>query len=449
VHRSIFAVLFGTFTLRFSTGLTGTLLFYYLANLPAHGGPEVSAFVVGLLTAAYFIAELVLSPIFGVLSDRLGAHRVMQWGPFFGATAVVLTGITTSLPLLALTRLLEGAAGAASIPSILGYIAHATTGDEPLRGRTVARFEAATLAGLGAGVVAAGVLYELIGREAFFLNAGVYAVSLLIYRYGVSELPSEVEPAVGEGVALDGVHRSGFDLDRYRRVLSSASVWLLAPTWIALNAVVGAWTTQSVFQLVKEPQPGFENQLLMGDLDPSQVSVAMAAALLIFFGGLLYWGNKFKRFRRTTIIGIGVFGGLLMMCAIYVLNHSQAWGLVVQAPSVLVLVAGLFVLAGATPAALGLLADISESHPADRGVVMGLYSVFLALGQITGALASGAAAEWRGIDGLLAASLVLLIIALLPLNRLRQSEHLVGVADHARHVGAPSAEPSREALPER
>jgi MFS family permease len=166
----------------------------------------------------------------------------------------------------------------------------------------------------------------------------------------------------------------------------------------------------------------------------------MAAALLIFFGGLLYWGNKFKRFRRTTIIGIGVFGGLLMMCAIYVLNHSQAWGLIVQAPSVLVLVAGLFVLAGATPAALGLLADISESHPADRGVVMGLYSVFLALGQITGALASGAAAEWRGIDGLLAASLVLLIIALLPLNRLRQSEHLVGVADHARVSAQPLTE---------
>jgi MFS family permease len=394
----------------------------------------VSAFVVGLLTAAYFIAELLLSPIFGVLSDRLGAHRVMQWGPVFGATAVVLTGITTSLPLLGLTRLLEGAAGAASIPSILGYIAHATTGDEPLRGRTVARFEAATLAGLGAGVVAAGVLYELIGRNAFFLNAGIYAGSYLIYRYGVADLSPELLSQAAE------TRGSRFDFARYRRVLSSPSVWLLAPTWIALNAVVGAWTTQSVFQLVKEPQPGFENQLLMGDLDPSQVSVAMAVALLIFFGGLLYWGNKFKRFRRTTIIGIGVFGGLLMMCAIYVLNHSQAWGPVVQAPSVLVLVAGLFVLAGATPAALGLLADISESHPADRGVVMGLYSVFLALGQITGALASGAAAEWRGIDGLLAASLVLLIIALLPLNRLRQSEHLVGVADRARVSAQPLTE---------
>jgi MFS family permease len=438
VHRSILAVLFGTFTLRFSTGLTGTLLFYYLADLPTHGGPEVSAFVVGLLTAAYFVAELILSPIFGVLSDRLGSHRVMQWGPIFGGVAVILTGITTNLPLLGITRLLEGAAGAASIPSILGYIAHATTGDEALRGRTVARFEAATLAGLGVGVVAAGVLYDLIGRDAFFLNAGIYAVSLLVYRYGVTELEAETAVANGSGGAAPAPEmaprRIGFDLDRYRSVLASASVWLLAPTWIALNAVVGAWTTQSVFQLVKEPRPGFESQLLMGDLDPSQVSVAMAVALLVFFAGLLYWGNRFKRFRRTTIIGIGIGGGLLMIGAIYLLNHSQPWGLLLQVPMVLVLMAGLFVLAGATPAALGLLADISEAHPSDRGVVMGLYSVFLALGQITGALASGAAAEWRGIDGLLFASLLLLVIAVLPLRQLRISEHLVGVADHERHL---------------
>lgn len=447
MHRSILAVLFGTFTLRFSTGLTGTLLFYYLADLPTHGGPEVSAFVVGLMTAAYFVAELVLSPAFGILSDRLGMHRVMQWGPVFGAVAVIFTGITTNLPLLAVTRLLEGAAAAASIPSILGYIAHATTGDELLRGKTVARFEAATLAGIGLGVVAAGVLYDLMGRDGFFLNAGIYAVSFLVYRYGVVEL-SDLPPRSEAAASADRPERTpadhpvptapepatGFDLPRYRRVLSSPSVWLLAPTWIALNAVVGAWTTQSVFQLVKEPRPGFENQLLMGNLDPSQVSLAMAAALLIFFGGLIYWGNRFKRFRRTTIIGIGIAGGLTMMAGVYLLNHSQSWGLVLQVPLALLVVAGLFVLAGATPAALGLLADISESHPADRGVVMGLYSVFLALGQITGALASGAAAEWRGIDGLLVASLLLLIVALLPLRRLRESEHLVGVADHERHL---------------
>ena len=75
-------------------------------------------------------------------------------------------------------------------------------------------------------------------------------------------------------------------------------------------------------------------------------------------------------------------------------------------------IAGLFVLAGATPAALGLLADVSERFPHDRGAIMGLYSVFLALGQITGSLIGGFAAEFRGIDGLLVATLLLLGVAL-------------------------------------
>ena len=38
VNRSISAVLLGTFTLRFSTGLTGGLLVYYLDALPEYGG---------------------------------------------------------------------------------------------------------------------------------------------------------------------------------------------------------------------------------------------------------------------------------------------------------------------------------------------------------------------------------------------------------------------------
>ena len=43
MDRSLWAVLAGTFTLRFSTGLTGAMLGVYLADLPEHGGPEVDA----------------------------------------------------------------------------------------------------------------------------------------------------------------------------------------------------------------------------------------------------------------------------------------------------------------------------------------------------------------------------------------------------------------------
>jgi predicted MFS family arabinose efflux permease len=57
---------------------------------------------------------------------------------------------------------------------------------------------------------------------------------------------------------------------------------------------------------------------------------------------------------------------------------------------------------------------------------MGLYSVFLAVGQIVGSLIGGVAADWRGFDGLLIATFVLLAIAVIPLAQLRRYEHYVG-----------------------
>jgi MFS family permease len=341
-----------------------------------------------------------------------------------------MTALTTDLLLLGVTRWLEGAAAAASIPSILGFIAIATSRDEALRGRTVARFEAATLAGLGLGLVAAGGLWTLLDRNAFYLNAVLYGVSFLIYRYGVTESGS---PIVGdtheevEEIGAGGVTAlaRGLDLGRYRGVLSNPAVWLLAPTWIAVNGFIGAWMSQSIFQLVNEPRPGFEEQLLMGGFEPTQISIGLAVALLVFFAGLFYWGNRFKRYRRTTIMGIGIAGGVLMIGAVWGINHAAGPIAGLQAPLAVIAAAGLFVLAGATPAALGMLADISEQHPADRGAIMGLYSVFLAVGQVVGSLLGGGAAEWLGIDGLLLASAALLLLAFGPLRWLRGSEHLV------------------------
>ena len=437
MQRSINAVLLGTFTLRFSTGLTGAMLLYYLAQLPEFGGPEVSGSIAGIMTAAYFAAELVLSPLFGVLSDRVGAHRIMQVGPVLGAIAVIVTALTTDLWLLGGTRWVEGMAAAASIPSILGYIAIATSGNDGLRGQTVARFEAATIAGLGVGAVAAGPLFEFMGRGAFVANAVIYAVSLVIYRYGVRRLDPDADASAAaeeRPISSAEVRPSRGSLRRYGQLLATSGVWLLAPTWIALNAIIGAWTTQSVFQLVREnPDGRFDDQLLMGGFEPSQVSIGLAVALVVFFAGIFVWGNLFRRYRRTTIIGVGIMGGLVMIASVFAVNHSADWPMFAPVALVLLAIAGLFVLAGATPAALGMLADMSESHPSDRGAIMGLYSVFLGLGQIVGSVSSGTAADWLGIDGLLAASVVLLVIALVPLRWLRGSEHLVG----ARAVPAP------------
>jgi MFS family permease len=419
MDRSMWAVLGGTFTLRFSTGLTGAMLGVYLAKLPEHGGVEVSATTLGLLHAAFYASELVLSPFFGVVSDRLGHHRVMLFGPIFGAVAVILTGLTTNLVILGGTRLLEGASTAASIPSILGYIALATAGNELLRGKAAARFEGATLAGIGVGFAAAPLLFGALGPAAFFLNAAIYGISFLIYQFGVEDRDREERLAAA-------AERSGrMDLGRYAVLLRTSHVWLLAPTWIAVNASIGVWFSQSIFQF-SAANPAFPDQLLHRGFSPLEISLGAVAVGVLFGAGLLYWGNRFKNLRRTTIILYGIGGGALVVLGGVAVNHASALPAVVPVAGAVLVAFGLFVLAGATPAALGLLADISERFPADRGAIMGLYSVFLALGQIAGSLIGGQAADWRGFDGLLLATFGLLLLAVVPLAQLRRHEHYVG-----------------------
>lgn len=437
MSRSLAAVFIGTFTLRFSTGLTGTMIVYLFAELPKHGGQDVSPLTLGVLMACFYAAELLLAPPFGMLSDRLGHHRVMQWGPIFGAVAVTLTWLTTNLVILGGTRLLEGASTAASVPSILGFIAIVTAGDVALRGKASARFEAATLAGLGLGIVAAGPLFEVFGRLAFLMNAVIYVGSFLIYRFWVPETPGQAPAPAGEVGSPRSeapapheapVLAERYGVRRYWTIFTSSHVWLLAPTWIAINAALGIATGQSVFQLVKKPDPRFADQMLMGRVTPTLVSIGLAVGLVVFFAGLIYWGNRFKSLRRTTIIFYGVLGGATIVIAAALLNHSDGAPRILHVLLGLAVIAGVFVLSGATPAALGLLADLSEAYPADRGAIMGLYSVFLGLGQITGNLLGGAAAEFRGVDGLLGATLLLLAIAVVPLFRLRSFEHVVGMS---------------------
>jgi MFS family permease len=445
MNSSIRNVLFGTFTLRFSTGLTGTMLVYYIADIERTTGTLVSAIVIALFAALFFGAELILSPPFGLLSDRQGFHRVMQYGPLFGAVAVVITGfvpllvsgsvdagsasLALALLVIAGTRALEGASTASSVPSILGFLAQATANDEELRGKVAARFELATIIGIGAGIGAA-VIYQFIGPLAFFVNGVLYIGSLLIYRYGV------VAPDAPAGPH----HQPSYGLQRYVSLLRSSHVWLLAPTWIAVNAALGLYASQSLFALVRTPNPTFNScsrpehwyscQLLAGGFDPLHVTAGLAIAGVVFVLGLIWWGNRFGVYRRTTIILYGLAGGAVLVAGALLVNHAidveRLFGVGQAIPIGLALPGiafGLFVLAGATPAALGLLADMSEAFPDDRGAIMGLYSVFLAIGQIAGAFLGGVATEAFAFDGILLATLLLLAIALVPLFRLRAFEH--------------------------
>lgn len=122
-------------------------------------------------------------------------------------------------------------------------------------------------------------------------------------------------------------------------------------------------------------------------------------------------------------------GGLLAISiSWFFLNHPEL-GLTWMIPTplepvsfwFLILLIGAFFQAGFTPVALAYLADISEDFPEDRGVVMGLYSIFLAGGNlIGGSLLGGVFVSTLKMDGVILLTFLLTLMAFYSVLNIRR-----------------------------
>src|ERR1035437_3457564 len=222
MNRSIVSMLLGTFVLRVSTAVTGFMLVYLVDSVTRHHGNGPG--VVAALTGGFYATELTGAIVFGVLADRYGRKVVMLLGPIFGGIAVFMTGLTTHLPVIFVTRLLEGGSTAASVPSTLGFIAAETAQDERLRGRVVSLFEFVSLGGmLAVGPALSGILWDRLGRPAFFLNCVFYVAALCLYAYGVSEVPRDRRADISAPAPSS---RRGGEPSRYWKMATSRKVLL-------------------------------------------------------------------------------------------------------------------------------------------------------------------------------------------------------------------------------
>ncbi len=438
MNRSLVAMLLGTFVLRTSTAITGGMLIFYVDTLTrtTRTGPND----IGILHGGFYATEVVGAIVFGIMADRIGRKRIMLLGPIFGAVAVAMTAFTARVHILFVTRLLEGSSTAASVPSTLGFLAAETANDNRVRGQAAAIFELVSLGGLFAvGPALAGFMWEAWGRPAFLVNCGLYMVALLLYGYGVVEvrrLPAEAPETQGAP-----------GLRRFAQIATSRRVLLFAPTWLAIVAVLGIWGSQGLLLLrgnVHDPA-----QFLMRGIDAKWLGLGQAALALVFGAGLLFWGNLYARFRPSTMILWGVVGFAAITADIFLINHLGESRPILLGLTAVALVS-LFVMSAATPAALGLLAGVSEEFHQDRSAIMGLYTVIMGIGMVISAVVGKFAAEWKGIDGLVVASAALTGIGMIALVNLRRHEHLVAAAagsgSPAFSIPAALPGPHRESL---
>ena len=148
----------------------------------------------------------------------------------------------------------------------------------------------------------------------------------------------------------------------------------------------------------------------MGGSSAAAAGMIFAGLALVFSVGMLLWTRILPQIRPSLAMLLSAGGGLLTCALIALINHQPA----AAGPPVAALAAlvgALLVLSGFTPAALSVLMDLAERHAADRGTVMGAYSVLLGVGQFLGGALGGVFAAAAGVDGLTLLTLIFTVIA--------------------------------------
>ena len=423
--RSLMAVLVGTLILRLASHAMGQMTQSYLDYISNHQY-HISYTTRGYVIASFFITELLGSLVFGAMSDRYGRKLFIFLGPILGALAVALTSLTSVLLLLVLARLLAGLSTGSSVPATLGYISDVTEGRPVLRARIMGLFEITLVGGIAFGAITGGYLWTFFGTPrniagiqvlspAFSLNALIFLSALVVFAWGFRDLRRKA----GNRSIEHSDDKRG-KLAHYYEVLKAPSVLMFSPAWLSIFAIVGMWVNHSVGLFTGRAR--FQGQLLTGTISTEKFGNGFATLAAFFALGILVWSFVLGRYRKTSVMLISTVALFALLFTVLSLNHLESFSSPFFYLLLGCLLIELLVLSGFTPAALTYLADVTENYAADRGSIMGLYSVFLGIGQLIGTSVGGYFADWNGVNGLLLLSAIFGAVTAMSLLALRRRE---------------------------
>lgn len=196
-----------------------------------------AGWLIGTMLASTFVVQLIASPQWGRLSDRLGRKPVLVTCSALSAAGLFVYGVAASIPLLLLSRVVSGLGGANVA------IAQALVSDgTPEAERTVemGRLGAAISLGLIAGPVAGGFLGHVSGLAVGMsagASSGLGALLIVLFvRANPRLFPSE------ESSDSPRKRRGLFDLALLRELKTlRALVIVAAVAWFSLAMLEGTF----------------------------------------------------------------------------------------------------------------------------------------------------------------------------------------------------------------
>jgi len=356
--------------MRFSFGL---VLFTLPIYLPRQ---EFSYFIVGVIAAAYPIAETIFGPVIGVLSDRYGRRMWIYVGLSISTVILFAFTLSTDIPYLITIHALQGVAAAMIVVSSLTLITDAST--VSTRGREMGLYDFANLGGYMVGILVAGILLRThFSLVPFYFGSCLAAIGAVYAFFKVKEM-TKVEKTTALSPA-----KTMTLLLRDRRAAAMFPIWLSVTTFIGMALTFGPRLG---------PSPMITSFLIGG-------SVLILAFTQPFFGQL---SDKYGRDRLMMLGMLSLIGLFVTLIVMFRGRHEPIFA----APFLIVFGLGSFAFA---PAALATLGDYAPER--GRGTTMGMYSVMISLGTIIGPLLGGYLLDNYGFSSLFYAGLIIVMIA--------------------------------------
>jgi DHA1 family tetracycline resistance protein-like MFS transporter len=175
VGRTSFVLLL-VITLLNAMGLTIIVPIVPFLTLRYLAHPSDLAAIVGWLTAAYGICQLIAAPGLGVLSDRFGRRPILLICILGSAVGYLIFGLGGSLWLLFLGRIIDGLTGG-NISVLFGYIADITEPKD--RGKYFGMLGSAAGVGSLIGSAVGGLLATINYSVPFLAAAGLFLLTLV------------------------------------------------------------------------------------------------------------------------------------------------------------------------------------------------------------------------------------------------------------------------------
>ncbi|MCB9570220.1 MAG: MFS transporter [Myxococcales bacterium] len=379
-RRALLTVWFTLFLDLVSFGLIIPVLPFYAEHF---GAP---VWMVTLLSTVFSLAQFVMSPILGRLSDRHGRRRIMLLSIAGAALSMLVLGLATSLWMVFLARLINGCCNA-NIATAHAYVADRVPPGE--RARYMGMMGAAIGIGFVVGPIVGGFLALPTMPELPFLVAA--GLSTLNFLMALVWLPESHRPGRTAEALAAPVRRNFLAL--LGRDLRGTQIGVLA--LVAFGFFTAFSNMESSFALFTEVRYGW------GARETGAFFTFIGVMIAVMQGVVV--GRAVRRLgeRRTLLTG------MVLMAA----------GLMIQGavPSVVAIFAGGALIAGGNglmnPSLNALISRASSAD--DQGLNMGLVQSASSLGRISGPALAGPLFELitPGAPLIFASCLILFVLA--------------------------------------